>query len=186
MADLRGFDANTVEPNDSFDPLPNGDYLCIITASEMKPTKAGDGAFLELELQVLDGPHQGRKLWDRLNLNNANETAVRIARGALSSICRAVGIPQPQDSCELHDLPLMVKVACKKRDDTDEMTNVIKGYKRRDAGIAVPPPPMPAPGVPTSPAFPAPVAPRSGVQTPLGATGPTGPAGTGGPPWKRS
>lgn len=40
MADLRGFDAQTVEPNDSFDPLPNGDYLCIITASEMKPTKA--------------------------------------------------------------------------------------------------------------------------------------------------
>ena len=68
MADLRGFDANTVEPNDSFDPLPNGDYLCIITASEMKPTKAGNGAFLELELQVLDGPHQGRKLWDRLNV----------------------------------------------------------------------------------------------------------------------
>ena len=135
MADLRGFDANTVEPNDSFDPLPNGDYLCIITASEMKPTKAGDGAYLEVELQVLDGPHQGRKLWDRLNLNNANETAVRIARGALSSICRAVGVPQPNDSCELHDLPLLVKVACKKRDDTDEMTNVVKGYKRRDAAL---------------------------------------------------
>ena len=91
MADLRGFEANTVEPNESFDPLSNGDYLCIITASEMKPTKSGDGAYLELELQVLEGPHQGRKLWDRLNLNNANETAVRIARGALSSICRAVG-----------------------------------------------------------------------------------------------
>lgn len=181
MADLRGFDANTVEPNDSFDPLPNGDYLCIITASEMKPTKAGDGAYLELELQVLDGPYTGRKLWDRLNLNNANETAVRIARGALSSICRAVGVPQPNDSCELHDLPLLVKVACKKRDDNDELANVVKGYKRRDAGIAPPPPPpMSAPGGPNSPAFPSPVAPRSGVQAPTGA------AGLGGAPWKRS
>lgn len=120
MADLRGFDANTVEPNDSFDPLPNGDYLCIITASEMKPTKAGDGAYLELEMQVIEGQYQDRKLWDRLNLNNSNETAVRIARGALSSICRAVGVPQPKDSCELHDLPLLVKVACKKRDDAHE------------------------------------------------------------------
>ena len=168
MADLRGFDANTVEPNDSFDPLPNGDYLCIITASEMKPTKAGDGAFLELELQVLDGPHQGRKLWDRLNLNNANETAVRIARGALSSICRAVGIPQPQDSCELHDLPLLVKVACKKRDDNDELANVVKGYKKRDGGVATPPPMA-------APAF-APVAPRSSTPAPS----------SGGAPWKRS
>ena len=176
MADLRGFDANTVEPNDSFDPLPNGDYLCIITASEMKPTKAGDGAYLELELQVLEGPYQSRKLWDRLNLNNSNETAVRIARGALSAICRAVGVPQPKDSCELHDLPLLVKVACKKRDDNDELSNVIKGYKRRDAGIAAPPPPMPAPGSPSTIPFSAPAAPRSGAQAPS----------SGGAPWKRN
>lgn len=138
MADLRGFDAQTVEPNDSFDPIPNGDYLCIITASEMKPTKAGDGAYLELEMQVLEGPYQGRKLWDRLNLNNANDTAVKIAKGTLSAICRAVGVLQPKDSCELHDLPLLVKVACKKRDDTDELTNVVKGYKKRDSGTSSP------------------------------------------------
>jgi len=138
MADLRGFDAQTVEPNDSFDPIPNGDYLCIITTSEMKPTKASDGAYLELELQVIEGPYQGRKLWDRLNLNNANETTVKIAKGTLSAICRAVGVLQPTDSCELHDLPLVAKVACRKRDDTDELTNVIKSYKKRDAMAAVP------------------------------------------------
>lgn len=138
MADLRGFDAQTVEPNDSFDPIPNGDYLCIITTSEMKPTKAGDGAYLELELQVIEGPYQGRKLWDRLNLNNANDTTVKIAKGTLSAICRAVGVLQPKDSCELHDLPLMVKVASKKREDTDELTNVVKGYKKRDELAAIP------------------------------------------------
>ena len=138
MADLRGFDAQTVEPNDSFDPVPNGDYLCIITTSEMKPTKAGDGAYLELELQVIEGPYQGRKLWDRLNLNNANETTVKIAKGTLSAICRAVGVLQPTDSCELHDLPLVAKVACRKRDDTEDLTNVIKSYKKRDAVAAVP------------------------------------------------
>lgn len=145
MADLRGFDAQTVEPNDSFDPIPNGDYLCIITTSEMKPTKAGDGAYLELELQVIEGPYQGRKLWDRLNLNNANETAVKIAKGTLSAICRAVGTLQPKDSCELHDLPMLVKVACKKRDDTDELTNVIKSYKKRDAVATTPVAPSQAP-----------------------------------------
>lgn len=138
MADLRGFDAQTVEPNDSFDPIPNGDYLCIITASEMKPTKAGDGAYLELEMQVLEGQYQGRKLWDRLNLNNANDTTVKIAKGTLSAICRAVGVLQPKDSCELHDLPMLVKVACKKRDDTDELTNVVKSYKKRDGAASSP------------------------------------------------
>lgn len=133
MADLRGFDANTVEPNDSFDPLPNGDYLCVISSSEMKPTKSGDGSFLELEMEVIDGPCKGRKVWDRLNLNNANETAVRIAQGTLSAICRAVNVLTPTDSCELHDIPLVVKVVCKKRADTGEMTNEVKGYKGRNA-----------------------------------------------------
>ncbi|MDP1798059.1 MAG: hypothetical protein Q8K78_11280, partial [Planctomycetaceae bacterium] len=50
----------------------------------------------------------------------------------------AVGVLQPKDSCELHDLPMLVKVACKKRDDTDELTNVVKGYKKRDSGIVAP------------------------------------------------
>jgi hypothetical protein len=163
MADLRGFDAQTVEPNDSFDPLPNGDYLCIITASEMKPTKAGDGAYLELEMQVIEGQYQGRKLWDRLNLNNANDTTVKIAKGTLSAICRAVGVLQPKDSCELHDLPMLVKVACKKRDDTDELTNVVKSYKKRDGAASSP--------VTAA----APVAPLA-----------SSPAKAASPPWKRT
>lgn len=164
MSDLRGFDAETIEPNDSFDPLPNGDYLCIITTSEMKPTKAGDGAYLELELQVIEGQYQGRKLWDRLNLNNVNDTAVKIAKGTLSAICRAVGVLQPKDSCELHDLPLVAKVACRKRDDTEELTNVVKGYKKRDA---------------VATATFQPSAPTSRSVTPA-----QSPAG--GPPWKRA
>jgi hypothetical protein len=134
MANLQGFNAHEVEPNESFDPIPAGDYLCIITASETKPTKSGNGSFLELEFAVIDGPHKGRKLWDRLNLRNPNETAVKIAKATLSAICRAVGVMQPKDSCELHDLPLVVKVRVERRADTDEPANVIKGYRKRDAG----------------------------------------------------
>jgi len=40
MADLRGFDANVVEPSKDFEPVPAGRYLAVITASEMKPNKA--------------------------------------------------------------------------------------------------------------------------------------------------
>ena len=39
MADLRGFDANQVEPATAFDPIPAGKYLAVITESEMKPTR---------------------------------------------------------------------------------------------------------------------------------------------------
>lgn len=151
MADLRGFNADEVEPNESFDPIPAGEYLCIITASETKPTKSGNGSFLELEFEVIDGPHKGRKLWDRLNLVNPNETAVKIAQATLSAICRAVGVITPTDSCELHDVPLLVKVRIERRADTDEPTNVIKGYRRRDAG---PPATGPAAAPVTRPSIP--------------------------------
>lgn len=137
MADLRGFDATEVEPNAPRDPLPEGRYLCVIVNSEMKPTKSGSGQFLELELEVIDGPHKGRRVWDRLNLQNPNETAVRIAQGTLSAICRAVGVLRPNDSCELHNLPLEVVVKCKKREDKpDEWTNEIRGYEKRGSSAA--------------------------------------------------
>ena len=43
MADLRGFDANQIDPASDFDPIPAGKYVAAIIASEMKPTKAGTG-----------------------------------------------------------------------------------------------------------------------------------------------
>ena len=90
MADLRGFDANQVEPSADFEPIPAGKYEAVITESEMKPTKAGTGHYLQLTFQVVEGEFKNRLLWARLNLDNPNATAVQIARAELSAICRAV------------------------------------------------------------------------------------------------
>ena len=136
MASLNGFNAHEVDPNVGFDPIPAGKYTCVITSTEMKPTKAGDGEYLQVELEVIDGPYRGRKLWDRLTLKHPNEMTVKIARGTLSGICRAVGVMAPKDSVELHNLPLVASVGLKKRDDTGDLTNVVKGYAKRDAAPA--------------------------------------------------
>jgi hypothetical protein len=140
MADLNGFNAHDVEPNAGFDPIPAGKYLAVITATEMKPTKNGKGEYLELELEVIEGPYKGRKVWDRLTLKHPNEQTVQIARGTLSAICHAIGVMKPKDSIELHNLPLVVSVALKNREDTGEPTNVIKGYAKRD--VTAPPRPV--------------------------------------------
>ena len=140
MADLRGFDANTVNPASDFEPIPAGKYVAVITGSEMKPTKNGTGHYLELTFEVIDGPQKGRLLWSRLNLDNPNAQAVQIAQGELSAICRAVGVMQPRDSVDLHNLPVMLTVKCKKREDTGDMTNEIKGYAKKDAAGETPPP----------------------------------------------
>jgi hypothetical protein len=131
MADLRGFDANQVEPAINFEPIPPGKYIAAIIESEMKATKAGTGHYLELTLQILEGESKNRLLWARLNLDNPNVQAKQIAQAELSAICRAVGVMVLNDSCDLHNLPLMIHVKCKKREDTGEIVNEIRGYSKK-------------------------------------------------------
>ena len=137
MVDLSGFNANEVEPSQDFTPIPAGEYLAAVTASEMKDTKANDGSqYLELTFQILDGEYKNRNLWARLNLKNKSDVAMKIAEGELSAICRAVGVMIPKDSNDLHNLPLILKVSQKKRTDNGELTNEIKGYKKKDGAAA--------------------------------------------------
>jgi hypothetical protein len=141
MADLHGFDANQVEPTAALDPIPAGKYPAVITESQMKPTKNGAGSYLQLTFQIIEGDYRNRVLWARLNLDNPNGTAMKIAQAELSAVCRAVGVLVPRDSTELHNLPLVIHVRCKKRPDTGELTNEIKGYAKKDS----PPPAGAAP-----------------------------------------
>jgi len=134
MASLNGFNASDVDPAADFEAIPPGQYTAIITESENKPNKAGTGSYLQLTLQIVDGEHKGRLLWARLNLDNPSETAVKIARGQLSALCRAVNVLQPRDSLELHNIPLVIKVGVKRRDDTGEFTNEVKGFTPRSSG----------------------------------------------------
>jgi len=140
MANLNGFNAHEVEPTSNFEPLPAGKYLAAITESEMKPTKNGSGSYLQLAFTILEGEFKNRVLWARLNLNNPNATAVKIARSELSAICHAVGVMQPRDSVELHNIPLLITVKLKKREDTGELTNEIKGYEAKTASTGQPQP----------------------------------------------
>jgi hypothetical protein len=133
MANLRGFNANNVDPTTEFEPVPSGKYLAVIIDSEEKPNKAGTGSYLQLTFQVIEGEFKNRLIWARLNLENPNQTAVKIAQAELSAICRAVGVMQPEVSQDLHDIPLVISVKCKKRKDAaDELTNEIKGYFKRE------------------------------------------------------
>lgn len=120
---------NEAEDARIFDPLPDGHYEAIITKSEMKETKAGNGEFLALTFEIIDGDFEGRLAWANINLRNANDTVERIGRSQLASICKAVGIMNPQESEELHDKPLVITV---RRDKKDNTRNVIKGYASAD------------------------------------------------------
>ena len=144
---IINFNANEVEPSKAFDPIPAGKYIAVITDSEMKETRAGTGRYLQLEFEITDGEYAGRKLWARLNIENQNAEAVRMARADLSAICRAVNVLTPNDSADLHNLPLVIKVHCRKDKNTGEITNDIRGYEPK---ANYRPEPKQAPAAPVS------------------------------------
>ncbi len=147
MAQLnQAFDATQVQPMEEFKPLPEGDYLAIIESSEMKPTKAGTGMYLELTFQVIDPDlYKGRKLWERLNLQNQSQKTVEIAQRAFSAICHAAGVLNVNDSEQLHNIPMSLSVGIDKKDSDH---NVIKAFKSASASA-----PAMAPAANTAPPF---------------------------------
>jgi hypothetical protein len=136
MANLNNFNANEVEPNQDFEPIPAGKYVAMVSDSEMKPTKNGSGSYLQLTFQILEGDYKGRLVWVRLCLEHDNPTTAKIARGHLSAICKAVGVIAPRDSVELHNLPLMISVKLVKRKDTGDLSNEIRGFSPRQTAPA--------------------------------------------------
>lgn len=174
MATLN-FDANAIQPDTSFEPIPAGWYNAVIDESEMKPTRDGSGAYLALRFNIIDGQYAGRKVFTRLNLRNQNPVAQDIAQKQLSTICHAVNVLNVQDSSQLHALPMQIRVKVT-NDPTGQYdpSNEISGYKAvglgNGQGVAAP---LAAPAAPVAPVAPvAPAAPAAPQQ----------PAGTWQPP----
>ena len=187
MADIGDmeFDATTEPVMSDRDPIPPGEYLAQMTASERKPTSAGTGELLKCEFTVIEpAEHAGRKVWSQLNLNNPSQTAVQIARKELSSICHAVGVLTPKDSAELHDIQLVIKVRIRPAKGDNAAQNEITGYSSASGQSPPPPPtggsPVRAPSPPT-PRPPQAAVPARQQQPVMAGTG----GGASTPPWKR-
>jgi hypothetical protein len=131
------FDASGIEPTTPYEILPAGKYRAQIVESEMRVTKNGTGRFLWLMLDILDGEHKGRKLFDQLNLVNPNPTTVEIAQRTLSAICHATGKLQVNDSEELHLIPLTIQVKVKPPKNGYGESNAIS-YLPPERGAAPP------------------------------------------------
>ncbi len=127
MAQLK-FNAAEVDTT-SRDAIPSGVYEAVVTDSEMRATKAGNGMGINLAFEILsEGPAKGRKVFAWINYENANPKAQQIGREELASLCKAVGVVELSDTAQLHNLPLNVTVGIDRNDPTK---NVIKAYRKR-------------------------------------------------------
>jgi len=161
------FNVQSVQPNIGRpDPVPEGWYNCVISESEVKPTKDNNGYYLELTFTILDGTYKGQKFWDRLNIQNANQKAQEIAWGTLATIAIAVGINDHiQDSEELHNKPLKAKVKVRKATEDYDASNEVRKYDSINANVQqAPPQTVSAPQTASAPAQPTYQVPQDNVQ----------------------
>lgn len=123
------FNANEIDPKSGFAPIPPGDYLVVITDSEMKKTNDGEGEYLKLSFKVVHGEFEGRYIWLNLNLVNKSAQAVEIAERELSAICHAVGVLEPEDSQELHGIVMLAKVKVKPPANGYDASNTLGNFR---------------------------------------------------------
>lgn len=123
------FDASQVAPSVAGQVLPAGWFKAQIDNSEMKPTKDGQGRYLELRFSIIDGKFNNSKVFARLNVENANPETKQYAYADLSAICHSVGVIQFQDTQQLHAKPMHIKLKVRPASGDYEASNDVNGFK---------------------------------------------------------
>lgn len=184
MCAAINFDATQYDPNVSREPLPSGQYLCIIESTEVKQTKNGDGYYIEIMRSVVDGVHKGRKVWQRINWVNPNQQAQEIGKREFSNVCHAIGKLQVADTAELHGIPHVAKVKFVPAKGEYAAKNEIDSCSRWDGN----PLPDPAGPVPAATPWAQPAAAPAQAATPWGgaAPAPAAAANSSTPPWMQA
>lgn len=118
MAQLGSFDAEAVNPDAGYTPVPPNVYTMIVTHTEIKASKnKPTNRYLSVEHTITEGDFKNRKITNLLNLWNDNPDAVRISEAMLSQLCRAVGKMKIEDTVELHGIPFQAKVSVDAKGD---------------------------------------------------------------------
>lgn len=106
------FDATQHDTTQSdYSELPNGIYRLEIEASDVVPTKKGDGTILKTTFSVIEPEElKGRKLFGSYNLENKSAQAQEIGQKQFASLCRAIGESTVEDSEDLHFRGFVAKV----------------------------------------------------------------------------
>lgn len=144
MANLN-FDASKIETN-SYQPLPDGWYPVAIVEADMVRTKDGSNEYLKLCYEITGPEYTGRKIFDGLNINHANQTPREIAQRNLASICKAIGQLQVASTEQLLGAQLLVKLKAEPANDRYEARNRVAGYKASSQAAA----PVAAPAAPAA------------------------------------
>lgn len=154
MSDFGLEDFESVEPQGTYELLPVGKYIAVISGTEKKTASTGNGDYLSLKVQILDGPHAKRVLFDNLNLWHSKPDTKEMAKRRLKMICLALGMPKdytPQKFSEITGKPIVIALGVT-NDPTYGQQNTIKAYEAYTQGVAPVTTTAPASSAPGAPA----------------------------------
>lgn len=100
-------------------PLPDGKYLAQITGSDFRGNSSGTGSYVMVEFEVIDGAHNGRKVWANYNIKHTNQQAQEIGQQQFAKLCLAtLGKPSCNDTDDLLNRQVVLGVGLDKKDES--------------------------------------------------------------------
>ena len=121
-------------PDNPFDTIKETTWLPMeIVKSELKDTNNKDGKYFSLHFKVTEGEYTGKMFFANLNWVNKSDVAVKIGKGDMKKICKAVELEGDlEDTVDLHGIPMMVMVTYKPPSAQWPDKNELKDYKHID------------------------------------------------------
>lgn len=154
MGDYRNYDFGNADTNaqGGSELIPDGTLAwAIVTVRPyneqrcLTPSKSSSGAYLDVELTILEGKHARRKVWDRIGLEGSEKW---VARG-MSSVRHILEVGRKMSSfnpgqgsyrlgsqggqgdfvfMEMNELQCAIKIGIEKGKDGYEDKNVVRAY----------------------------------------------------------
>lgn len=136
--------------------VPAGYYQAVVIESGGRPdnertcpdglvaTKNGKGRYLPFRFEIIEGEMKGRQLTHCFNMENVNPLTVQIAQKSMRELLNAIGWDfvakpfGPDETNEVHMIPLTIQVAVENDRLTGEMRNSIKHFHARQVPGATP------------------------------------------------
>jgi hypothetical protein len=91
---MGGLTIDFSEVENSFEPLPEDDYECIVENVEVRESKSSDNPYLNWELTVQNEEYEGRKIWLGASLSPK-------ALFTLEEMLVNLGVIEPDEKIEL-------------------------------------------------------------------------------------
>lgn len=127
-------DMSNTEARQGFSPVPAGKYLVQATEAQVKTTRAQTGRFIEVVFKVVEPTtHEGKRIWERFNIQNPNDEAERIGKESLKGFLVAAAFKDPNRLSDVNELLGLQAVASVKvkQNSVHGDSNEIKFYESR-------------------------------------------------------